>query len=434
MFFILSMLIGCDSEPSKNQKQNQKQDQFDSSASLRILEPSNGESVDSIFEVQYEAGDLITRIDVEYKGGTHHGELIAQVDVLENHESEDIFRNSFLIQVASGNHTLHFSSYDAQNQLLSSRDLTLNIDPLEHWITITSPGDLSLVNNPVPFVVNTSEFIEDVEFFVDGESIGFTDGQSPLLYEFQGLGYPQHITAKGYSYSIENETSDIVILAEHDIEITVLDGTTPLESSFNSKILDIISTYPTDGSYGYYWPQSGDWLGTTQDIYYLETLVAEGDLENRSFCVGLTWEVFMRAWQMYSLEQGLQSDINSMDLDDLDEFRIDWYVRELMGSGVVEAVENYGIGERITYWEDIQPGDFLQFWRNNGSGHNNIFINWERNSSDDIVGVTYWSTQGSTNGIGYNTEFFWPNNSGIDPAYFFAARIYEPQDWISFRE
>ena len=97
-----------------------------------------------------------------------------------------------------------------------------------------------------------------------------------VLYyrNLKGLGYPQNITAKGYSYSIESysedqniETSEEV-MAEHTIQITVLDGTTPLESTLNQKILDAISTYPTDGSYGYYWPQSGGWLGTTQDIYY----------------------------------------------------------------------------------------------------------------------------------------------------------------------
>ena len=77
----------------------------------------------------------------------------------------------------------------------------------------------------------------------------------------------------------------------------------------------------------------------------------------------------------------------SLLVDDLDDFRVDWYVRELMGSGVVEAVENYGIGERITYWEDIQAGDFLQFWRNNGSGHNNIFIEWKKQDPSPAVPV-----------------------------------------------
>ena len=141
----------------------------------------------------------------------------------------------------------------------------------------------------------------------------------------------------------------------------------------------------------------------------------------------------MRAWELEAAERNL-ANINGMNLDDLTEFRIDWYVRDLYGSGVVEAVENYGIGEQVSDWSDIEPGDFLQFWRNNGSGHNNIFIDWEKDSDDNIIGVEYWSTQGSTDGIGYNSEYFGTAESNIDPAFFFAARVYESSNWISIQE
>ena len=421
MFLSTVLFIGCQGDIQGKPKKNDK-DNFNSDDSLRIIEPSNGATVDSIFEVQFEAGSNVEHIDIIYKGGEKFAEVI--LEELEN-------SNTFLLQVESGNQVIQLEAYGSNEELLNTRELTLNVDPLEHWITVTSPSDFSIVENPVQFVVNKSAYIDDVEIFVDGESIGFTDGEAPLEYEFLGLGYPRYVVAKGYNYEIENAST--TIMAEHDLEITVLDGTTPLESSFNQKVMNILETYPTDGSFGYYWPQTGNWKGTTQDVYYLDTLMAEGDIDNRSYCVGLTWEVFMRAWEEMAAEENL-SDINSMTVEELDDFRIDWYVRELMGSGVVEAVENYGIGERITYWEDIQPGDFLQFWRNNGSGHNNIFIEWARNSSDEIVGVKYWSTQGSTNGVGYQVEFFWPSNDSIDPAYFFAARVYEPQYWVSFRD
>ena len=112
----------------------------------------------------------------------------------------------------------------------------------------------------------------------------------------------------------------------------------------------------------------------------------------------------------------------------------DWFDFTLENQYLVAKIKE------LWYWrEDYilgrhSTGRFLQFWRNNGSGHNNIFIEWARNSSDEIVGVKYWSTQGSTNGVGYQVEFFWPGDDSIDPAYFFAARVYEPQYWISFRE
>ena len=106
--------------------------------------------------------------------------------------------------------------------------------------------------------------------------------------------------------------------------------------------------------------------------------------------------------------------INGMTVDDLLEFRMDWYVRDLYGSGPAEAVENYGIGEEVTDWSDIQPGDFVQFWRNSGSGHNTIFIDWETDNQGEIIGVYYWSTQGSTDGIGYRAEYFGNGTYDLD--------------------
>ena len=209
-----------------------------------------------------------------------------------------------------------------------------------------------------------------------------------VLYymNLKGWDITQNITAKGYSYSIESysedqntETSEEIVLAEHTIQITVLDGTTPLESTLNQEILDVISTYPTDGSYGYYWPQSGGWLGTTQDIYYLETLVAEGDDENRSYCVGLTWEVFMRAWEIYATEQDASLDISY-------GFSKNWMSFVLIGMSVnswevvlLRLLRRYGDPAKgLHIGKTSNLVIFYNFWRNNGSGHNNIFIDWER--------------------------------------------------------
>ena len=79
--------------------------------------------------------------------------------------------------------------------------------------------------------------------------------------------------------------------------------------------------------------------------------------------------------------------------------------------------------------EEVRPGDFLQFWRNSGSGHSSVFIDWERDATGTIEGVWYWSTQGSTDGIGYNLEYFGSGESDLDPAHFHAARITSPDRW-----
>ena len=192
-----------------------------------------------------------------------------------------------------------------------------------------------------------------------------------------------------------------------------------------------LETYPTDGSYAFWWPEDTDWYGTTQDIYYLDELVAYGDPEHRSYCVGLTFEVLMLSFLALDEASGGDGSLNGITVDDLTDFRIDWFVRDLWGDGPGPALEGYGLGERVTDPADVRPGDFIQFWRHSGSGHNAIFVDWERDPADDaIIGVRYWSTQGSTGGIGYNEEFFGSTGSRIHPSYFYAARMAMPEDWI----
>ena len=70
------------------------------------------------------------------------------------------------------------------------------------------------------------------------------------------------------------------------------------------------------------------WLAGYHTRHLLsETLVAEGDDENRS----IVWSYMgsMRAREIYATEQDASLDINPMNLAELAEFRIDWYVREL---------------------------------------------------------------------------------------------------------
>ena len=138
----------------------------------------------------------------------------------------------------------------------------------------------------------------------------------------------------------------------------------------------------------------------------------------------------MRAFDQADRMTGGDGSLNGMTEDDLDDFRVLWFIVNINGDENVDALEDYGLGERVTDLEDAQPGDVVQFWRNSGSGHNNIFIEWERSGSGDIIGLTYWSTQGSTDGIGYNTEYFGASGSTINPSYVFIARPYMPDQWL----
>lgn len=61
--------------------------------------------------------------------------------------------------------------------------------------------------------------------------------------------------------------------------------------------------------------------------------------------------------------------------------------------------------KQITNFEEARPGDFIDFSRENQTGHTVVLIDWVRDNGK-IVGLRYWSSQESTNGIDYKTEYF----------------------------
>jgi hypothetical protein len=120
---------------------------------------------------------------------------------------------------------------------------------------------------------------------------------------------------------------------------------------------------------------------------------------------------------------------------DLLQFRRQWYVLEWDGSGAEQAFRRFGVGEPIKDFHKALPGDFINYWRyknpsnkNKESGHAAILIDWIRTEDNKIVGLDYWSTQGGTNGINYNTEFIGNKDSLriIKRDNFFIGRAYEP--------
>lgn len=410
---LLLLLSAC--SPPEDPKKTPGED-FRKDTDVAILSPTNGETVTGAVVLAWEAGADISSVQLQVDGDvqvqatavgpTGSGELVLALD--------------------EGRHALLLQGLDAQGRQLSSYSIGIRVAEDEQpWVTITSPGDGATVPNPVVFAVGASADIASVEIFADDYSLGSVRPGQLLTYEFTGTGFERTIEAQGRDI-------DGQLLASDTISLTVDPGTEPVESTFNEKVLAMVADYPTDGSYGYYWPSGSDWAGTTQDIWYRGSKVAEGDAQNRSYCSGITWETFMRAWEEVDQEVEGDETINEMSVSDLGTFRVDWYVRDLWGDGVGIAVENYGIGERITDWDDVRPGDYVQIWRHSGSGHNFVFIDWLRDDEGEIEGVRYWSTQGSTDGIGYNEEYFGTSGSSLSPSHFFASRVYMPDEWVGW--
>jgi hypothetical protein len=161
---------------------------------------------------------------------------------------------------------------------------------------------------------------------------------------------------------------------------------------------------------GYWWPRDGSvrFDGTTRDLVYRGETIARGDPERRgrTYCCGLTFEVWFRAWELWAAERGVDElRIAALPAARLHELKADWFNARGNRGGPADALVPRGLGRRVERLEEARAGDFVQLWRGDGSGHSVVFRGWER-ADGRIVGLRYWSTQKATDGIGERVERF----------------------------
>jgi len=216
------------------------------------------------------------------------------------------------------------------------------------------------------------------------------------------------------------------------------------DRALNSYVLAVVQSYQS-GRYPYLLNNDYDnYNGVTTNIFFQGRLLARAHPSGSqaSHCVGITFEVFFRAMQERNRRLGLSpDDFNGMNWGELFDFMLLWYVAtgSKQTSNLAMAVEKYGLGIRIKNLEEARPGDFIDFSRTNNTGHTAVFIDWGR-ENDRIVGIHYWSSQNSTNGIAYNVEYFEILNSAghphgnimLEPIYI--ARVLPVANYRSFRE
>lgn len=190
---------------------------------------------------------------------------------------------------------------------------------------------------------------------------------------------------------------------------------------FNDHIINEFESTPIDGTFPYKWVGNG----VTHDIYYQSSLILANNSENYCYCSGITYESFMDAWNKYLTNFG-KNDIFGITVSQMKNFRSRWY-------GVVnrdcstDALTYYNCGVRINNLEEVQPGDFVQLWREGGSGHSVIFLDFERDTTGIIQKICYWSTQTATNGCGYNKETW--SNMTSETSFARAAKPFDTDDW-----
>lgn len=178
---------------------------------------------------------------------------------------------------------------------------------------------------------------------------------------------------------------------------------------FNQLVLAQIITY-NKGSYPYLLNTDyANYNGVTSNLYYQGKLLlkAHPSGNRATHCVGITFEVFFRAMKDWNQRQGYTEEtIKGLNYGQLYDFILKWYVAgPKTENNLVIALEKYNLGKQITNFEEASPGDFIDFSRDNQTGHTVVFIDWVR-VNGKIVGLRYWSSQESTKGIGFKTEYF----------------------------
>jgi len=134
-------------------------------------------------------------------------------------------------------------------------------------------------------------------------------------------------------------------------------------------------------------------------------------------CSGFTFTVVFNTLKENQL-------LDLLDLSQIKEFQNHWYGNTEIGaeSQCVYALTKFQLGKKIEF-EDAKPGDFVQFWRNNKTGHSVVFLAWVKDEKGKITGLKYRSSQKLTNGIGDRIETVGFGEKDINPKRIYIGRL-----------
>jgi hypothetical protein len=203
----------------------------------------------------------------------------------------------------------------------------------------------------------------------------------------------------------------LVLIALMTTAIQRADAEPPLST------LQIARSFKDGG--GYVWE---DGSGTPRAIEFQGQTIVKAQPKG-TYCSGFTYSVVMQA----AAERGL---LRGKTVEQVRRFQKEWYgsTKDAAERQCAPAVERLGIGEHVKNLEDARPGDFVQIWRTNKSGHSVVLVELVREQGK-LIGLRYRSSQKSTDGIGDRTEYF-ANVSGregkVDRSRVYVARLHDP--------
>ncbi|MBK7757771.1 MAG: hypothetical protein IPI35_15490 [Deltaproteobacteria bacterium] len=408
-WMILPLLSAC--APSPQTRPGPDPDGFAQSIDVRITNPEDGAVVTSPFAMTVEAGDDVASLQLLLDGEASGRRL-----------SPDDRR--VLVSADPGRRRVTLQALDKNGDVLSEDTLRVTVlaDASDEYVAFATPYDDAAVVSPVQLIPTASDGVAQIELRAGGEPVAVVSPGEVYTLRTGHLG-ALTLSARGLD-------ADGALLTETSVDVTLRAPNPVAESGFNQRILDLIDTYPDDGTYTYYWPSGTTWSGSTRDIYYQGALVADDGGFSSCYCSGITWELYLETWRGVAAEMGLSfDDLNGLSDTDLKTMRTDWYVRELDGPGPDVALSARGLGARVESLDDLRPGDLVQFWRTSGSGHTVVFMGFEEDDAGNLTGLSYVSCQGASFGFGENTEYFGAFSGAIDPLLLFAGRPTMPSSW-----
>lgn len=177
----------------------------------------------------------------------------------------------------------------------------------------------------------------------------------------------------------------------------------------NGEVLKVANAF--EGG-GYKWSGSG----TPKDLIFDGTKILSKSPQG-TYCSGYT---FMVAFDVLNAS----GKLDGFDVSTVKKLQQNWYGSNEASAETqcLMALEKLGLGKGVTL-EQAMPGDFVQFWRNNKSGHSVIFLSWVKDSTGKITGIKYRSTQKLTDGIGDRIETIGAGEKDINSERVYVVRL-----------
>jgi hypothetical protein len=191
----------------------------------------------------------------------------------------------------------------------------------------------------------------------------------------------------------------------------------PHPNGFNDQILAAVSTINSD------WSGRGYDINSyfTHDLSYGPHCCIPANHAPLTMCVAAAVEVIVTALNAWYAKTNDRKPFDKIPLrswrgGSKRDIRAHIFMYDGLGSnGTAHALERFGIGQQCLFSE-LQPGDFINFNRGNGTGHACVFLAFLDASGNDVssfgsnvVGFRYFSAQGKglpDAGFGYRWAFF----------------------------